>query len=53
MMWQLQSMIAWTMSAQGSNVTFAAICTLALIGFPAGWVVALTILLHLSLALAS
>ncbi|KIN79212.1 hypothetical protein [Sulfitobacter mediterraneus] len=53
MMWQLQPMIAWMMSAQGSNVTFALICTLALCGIPVRWVVVLTIILHLSLAFAS
>ncbi|WP_299024328.1 hypothetical protein [uncultured Sulfitobacter sp.] len=52
MMWQLQSMIVWAMSAQGSNVTFAAICALALIGVPVRWVVVLTLLAHLSLAWA-
>lgn len=51
MMWQLQLMIAWMMSTQGSNVTFAVLCTLALCGAPVRLVVVLTIVLHICLAL--
>ncbi|WP_299376005.1 hypothetical protein [uncultured Tateyamaria sp.] len=50
MMWQLQPMIAWMLSAQGSNAVFAGLCALALCGVPVRWVVCGTILLHLCLA---
>ncbi len=43
MMWQLHPMIAWIISTQGSNLTFAVLCALALYGVPVRWVVALTI----------
>ncbi len=36
-------MIAWIISTQGSNLTFAVLCALALYGVPVRWVVALTI----------
>ncbi len=48
----LPALLSWTMSAQGSNVTFAALCALALCGVTVRLVVVLTILLHLCLALA-
>ncbi len=49
----LTTLLSWIISAQGSNITFAAISALALVGVPARWVVALTITLHLCLAFAS
>lgn len=46
----LPALLSWMVSAQGSNVTFAAICALSLCGVPMRWVVVLTIILHLCLA---
>lgn len=49
----LITLIEGVLSPQGSNITFAALCALTLIGVPTRWVLPLTILLHLALAFAS
>tara|TARA_R110000787_G_scaffold170285_3_gene282980 strand:+ start:508 stop:666 length:159 start_codon:yes stop_codon:yes gene_type:complete len=52
MIWQFQPMFVWLLSAQGSNLTFAGLCALALCGVPVRWVVGLTTAWHLCLAFA-
>ncbi len=46
------ALFSWIMSTQGSNLTFAALCALALGGVPVRWVVGMTILFHICLAFA-
>jgi hypothetical protein len=49
-MWQLQPILAWLSTVQGSNLTFAVLCGLLMCGAPPRLMLALTIALHVCLA---
>jgi len=50
MMWYLQPLLEWGMSAQGSNLLFAVLCLAQLTGVPGRALLIATALLHVFLA---
>ncbi|MEP3348053.1 MAG: hypothetical protein ABJN34_03575 [Litoreibacter sp.] len=49
-MWQLQPILEWVATTQGSNLTLAVLCLLAICGGPKRVVMAVTLVVHLCLA---